>query len=645
MAATVERTLLERGFVVPELDEASASELESRARDLRGAILTMTTLAASGHPGGSMSSLETFLVLYAFANIDPARPRSDDRDRIVVSHGHVSPGVYCALADAGFFSLDDAVAHFRQAGSVFEGHVERSVPGVEWGTGNLGQGLSAGVGFALASRITGRGYHTFVAMSDGEQHKGQVAEARRMAAKEHLCDLTVVVDLNGIQISGRTADIMPVDVAADFAADGWGVIEVDGHDVRALYAAIASAVADTSRPVAVIAHTVIGKGVSFMEGKAEFHGRGLSVEEYERAMAELGCEPNLDAARERRGGVTLTPALHRGQRRWGYNAGTPREYTREKDTDNRSAWGAALTDITQANPDVPMAVLDCDLAVSVKTDAYAKLRPEAFIEAGVGEHNAAIVAGALSVSSVMTFMSDFGVFGIDEVYNQQRLNDINEAQLKLVVTHCGVDVGEDGKTHQCIDYVGAFRAMFGWKVIAPADPNQTDRAVRTLPITPGCVAVAVGRSKLPVILDSAGQPLFGGDYMFEYGKATWAREGTDGVLITMGTVSGAAVEASDLGAEHEISLGVCIVSSPLDLDDDAMSRAAAAPWILVVEDHGERSGLAASVAEWLAERGLGVRVVRHGVSAYQSSGASADLMARAGLDSAGIIARVRGLLG
>lgn len=636
--------MLERGFAVPVLDDESAIALEERARELRGAILTMTTLAASGHPGGSMSSLEIYLVLYNFANVDPARPRTDDRDRIVVSHGHTSPGVYCALADAGFFKLEDAVAHFRQAGSVFEGHVERSVPGVEWGTGNLGQGLSAGVGFALASRLTGRGYRTFVAMSDGEQHKGQVAEARRLAVKEHLNDLTVVVDLNGIQISGSTHDVMPVDVAADFAADGWGVIEVDGHDVRALYAAVASAIADTGRPVAVIAHTVIGKGVSFMEGKAEFHGRALTPEEYARAMAELGCEPTLEAAHERRGGVTLTPALHSGGRSWAYDAGTPVTYTRETVTDNRSAWGTALADIAGLNPDVPIAVLDCDLATSVKTDAFARVRPAGFVQCGVGEHNAAAVAGALSVSRVLTFFSDFGVFGVDEVYNQQRLNDINEAQLTLAVTHCGLDVGEDGKTHQCLDYVGAFRSMFGWRVIVPADPNQTDRVVRALPVMPGCVALAMGRSKLPVVLDAAGAPLFGDGYTFEYGRATWAREGTQATIITMGTVAGAAVEAADAGAEHGISLGVCIVSSPLDLDDAAMERAAALPWILVVEDHSARTGLAASVAEWVASRGIGVRVVAHGVTGYQSSGASGDLLARVGLDTAGILARVRSLL-
>ena len=636
--------MMERGFSVPTLDDITGVELENRARLLRGAILTMTTLAASGHPGGSMSSLELYLTLAHFASVDPLRPRAPERDRIVVSHGHTSPGVYCALADAGFFSLEDAVAHFRQAGSVFEGHVERSVPGVEWGTGNLGQGLSAGVGFALASRITGKGYRTFVVMSDGEQHKGQVAEARRMAVKEGLSDLTVLVDCNGIQISGQTSEVMPVNIAAGFAADGWGVLEVDGHDVGAVYAAVAEALADTFRPVAIIARTTIGKGVSFMEDDPEFHGRGLTADEYARACAELGVEPMLDAARVRRSGVTLTPALHHWREPLRLDAGTPRVYTREKDTDNRSAWGTALADLASANPDLPMAVVDCDLAASVKTGAFASVRPDAFIQAGVGEHNAAAAAGALSASGVLTFFSDFGVFGIDEVYNQQRLNDINEASLKLAVTHCGLDVGEDGKTHQCLDYVGAFRNMFGWQVIVPADPNQTDRAVREAARMPGCVALAMGRSKLPVILDPAGTPLFGEGYTFEYGVSTWAREGEDIVIVTMGTLAGAAVEAADTLRDEGVSAGVCIVSSPLDLDAEAMERVASAAWVLVVEDHGWRSGLWASVAEWLVLNDRSVAAVPLGVDGYQSSGAASDLFARAGLDAAGVVQRARELL-
>lgn len=635
--------MLERGFEIPALDADTIAELEERAKNLRGAILTMTTLAGSGHPGGSMSSLEIYLTLYHFASIDPSRPRADDRDRIVVSHGHTSPGVYCALADVGFFELDDAVSHFRQTGSVFEGHVERSVPGVEWGTGNLGQGLSAGVGFALASRITGAGYRTFVAMSDGEQHKGQVGEARRLAVKEGLTDLTVVVDANGIQISGRTSEVMPVDIAADFAADGWGVIEVDGHDIGALYAAVAKAVRDGSRPVAVIAKTVIGKGVSFMEGDPEYHGRALTEEEYERACEELGVQPALEAARQRRAGVASTPALHHVQAPLEMDIGAPRTYTSDDRTDDRSAWGAALLDMRRANPHLPMAVIDCDLAASVKTAAFAKEDPKSFIQAGVGEHNAATVAGALSCAGVLTFFSDFGVFGIDEVYNQQRLNDINEASLKLVVTHCGIDVGEDGKTHQCLDYVGAFRSMFGWKVVVPADPNQTDRVVREVAKMPGCVAVTMGRSKVPVILDEAGDPLFGDGYTFKYGEAAWARQGEDGTIIVMGTPSAAAVEASDELRREGVSVGVCVVSAPLDLDCAALEQASGTPWLLVVEDHGWRTGLWASVAEWLVQNTRRVRAVPLGVRGYQSSGPAGELLSRAGLDAAGIAERAREL--
>ena len=636
--------MLERGFSVPALDDESVNQLSERAARVRGAILTMTTLANSGHPGGSMSSLEIYLVLYHFANVDPLRPRWEGRDRVVVSHGHTSPGVYGALADAGFFSLDDAVAHFRETGSVFEGHVERSVPGVEWGTGNLGQGLSAGVGFALAAKLTDRGYRTFVAMSDGEQHKGQVAEARRLAVRRGLTDLTVIIDCNGIQISGSTADVMPVDIAADFAADGWGVIHTDGHDVSALYAAIAEAAADRSRPVAVIAETVIGKGVSFMEGRAEFHGRGLTPEEYERACAELGYTPSLEAARARRGGVTLTPALHTVPLEWQLVPGQPRTYTRDLGTDDRSAWGNALADLAEANPDVPMAVLDCDLAASVKTGAFAGVRPEGFVQCGVGEHNAATVAGTLSVADVVTFFSDFGVFGIDEVYNQQRLNDINEAQVKLAVTHCGLDVGEDGKTHQCLDYVGAFRNLFGWKVIVPADPNQTDRAVRAMAGMSGCVAMAMGRSKTPVLLTEGGEPLFGGSYTFEYGKATWARTGTDGVIVTMGTRAGICVDAADQLAAEGHGIGVCVVSSPLALDPQDMQRVAEVPWVLVVEDHNWRTGLWASVVEWAALAGVRPRIVPAGVDGYQSSGAAEELFARVGLDAPGVASRVRALI-
>jgi len=633
--------MLERGFLEPVMDDETARELTERARILRGAVLTMTALAESGHPGGSMSSLETYLLLYHFARLRPGAPSDPDRDRVVVSHGHTSPGVYVALADAGFFDLEDAVAHFRQAGSPFEGHVERSVPGVEWSTGNLGQGLSAGVGMAFASRLTGRGWHTFVAMSDGEQNKGQVAEARRLAAKYGLADLTVVVDLNRVQISGHTDEVMPVHVGADFEADGWRVIEADGHDLRALYAAIAQAVADRSRPCAVLAHTVIGKGVSFMEDTPEFHGRGLTAQEYPRAMAEIGGDPRwLERARARRALPVSTAPAPMPAPVIPVSTGAPRVYAADQKADCRSAWGAALADLADAS-EVPIAVLDCDLMESVKTGAFAAKRPGSFIECGVAEHNAAATAGALSANGVLTFWADFGVFGCDEAYNQQRLNDINEASVKLALTHCGIDVGEDGKTHQCLDYVGAFRDFFGWKVIVPADANQTDRAVRAAAAIPGNVAVCMGRSKLPAILRTDGTPAFGEGHEFRYGAIEWVREGVDVCVLTMGTVAGATVAAADTLRADGLSVAVGIAACPLHLDDAHMARAAAAPLLITCEDHGVRTGLGASVAEWLALSGRSTRFRRFGLEGYSSSGASADLMRAASLDADGIAQRLR----
>jgi transketolase len=232
------------------------------------------------------------------------------------------------------------------------------------------------------------------------------------------------------------------------------------------------------------------------------------------------------------------------------------------------------------------------------------------------------------------------VFGIDEVYNQQRLNDINGAALRLTATHCGLDVGEDGKTHQCLDYVGALRNLYNWRVFVPADPNQTDRVVRASAGLPGNVAIAMGRSKLPVVVDESGDPLFGGDYEFRPGEIVWARRGTDAVVLAMGTVAGSAVCASDLLRRRGVGAAVGIVASPLEIDHDALRVATDAPVLVTAEDHDVHSGLGASVAEWLASNRGRARLVALGVAGYQPSGASADLLALAGLDAESIAERV-----
>jgi transketolase len=623
------------------LDEETLKRLPELAKIARGAILKMTTLAGSGHPGGSMSSIDIYLALLFFARIDPSNPYWEDRDRIVVSHGHTSPAFYSALALRGFFKLDEAIASFRHHHSLFEGHIERSVPGVEWSTGNLGQGLSAGVGFALAAKLLRKDYHVFVAMSDAEQAKGQASESRRFARKYNLSNVTVVIDYNDRQISGKASEVMPVNIRGNYLADGWRVIEIDGHDFKALNNALVEAVED-GEPTSIIAKTVMGKGVSFMEGMEKYHGAPLKPEEYKRAMEELKLDDDLTEYKKLRS--TLKPEFRELPKpRLRINTGSPRTYGVDSKLDNRTAAGNAIVDIAEASRGEeysPIAVFDCDLAESVRTLEFWKRFPNNFFEAGVQEHSTATTAGALSTNNALTFLFDFGVFGVDEVFNQHRLNDINHTNLKLVVTHCGVNVGEDGKTHHCIDYVGVLRNLYGFKVIVPSDPNQTDRAMRYVSQNFGNYAIAVGRAVNPVITDVEGNPFFGESYVFEYGKADVLRNGSDAAIITMGGLAYKAVKAHEILREKGYDVMVVNVSCPLSLDEEVIGKALETGVVISYEDHNVNSGLGCSLALFIAEKGFKVRFRRMGIPSYAPSGNFEELYKLLGLDENSLIETV-----
>ena len=620
-------------FVKEKLESSDIEKLKELERLARGDILKMTTLARSGHPGGALSSLDIFLILYSFANVNPKNPRDPDRDRIVVSHGHTSAGVYAVLGRLGFFDIDEAIAGFRKAGTLFEGHVERKVPGVEWDTGNLGQGLSAGCGFALAAKLLGKDFHVFVAMSDAEQAKGQVAEARRFARKYGLNNITVVIDYNRKQISGNTFDVMPVNIKENYLSDGWEVIEVNGHDFQELYLAMRNSLSLDS-PVAILAYTTMGKGISFMEDKEKYHGKPLTEEELQKALEELGLPNDIDRYKKLREKVRPAKrfSVHYEVK---LDPGTPRVYRPEDKLDNRSAFGNALADIGRANVGVegrtPIAVFDCDLASSVKVDGFAKEFPENFFEAGVQEHNTATVAGALSSQGVLAVWGDFGVFNIDETYNQQRLNDINRTNLKVASTHLGIDVGEDGKTHHCVDYIGVLRNLYGFRLIVPADPNQTDRATRYMLTQSGNYALGVGRSRTPIITREDGSPFFDADYRFEYGKADILRDGDRGALIVYGQTAWRGVRVWEMLREKGISIMVINMASVLDPDLDLLKRASETGYIAVYEDHNVKSGLGSIIADILLERGWTARFRKFGLTDYAPSGKAEDLFEFMGL--------------
>jgi len=636
-------------FQTERLNEATLSRLTELSKLARGDILKMTTLAGSGHPGGSMSSIDLYLILYSFANVHPQFPSDPNRDRIVVSHGHTSPGVYAALGRTGFFPIEAAIVNFRKAGSPFEGHVEKGIPGVEWNTGNLGQGLSAGCGFALAGKLLKRGFHVFVTMGCGEQQKGQISEARRFAIKYGLDNLTVIIDFNCRQISGVTQEIMPQNITKNFESDGWRVIEVNGHQFQEIYLAIREAIL-SKHPTAIIAQTIMGKGVSFMEGKEEFHGRALTLEEYRKAIQALKVEDDLDRYRQiREADAFPFSAREYPKELPSILVAAPRNYEKDQKLDNRSAFGNALVDIAKANiqgdSSPPMVVFDCDLASSVKTTAFARQFPNHFFQGGIQEHNTATIAGTVSTLGLLSFFADFGVFGVDETYNQHRLNDINDTNLKLICTHNGLDVGEDGKTHQCIDYIGVMRNLFGYKIIIPADPNQTDHVIRYLANTPGNFLVAMGRSPIPIILSEEGTPYFGTPYEFQYGRADLIRNGKDGAIITTGGMVYRAAQAWKKLKEKGIEVQVLNISCLSELDIDAILKATRTGTVISYEDHHIQTGLGNLVANVLAEHGIAIRFRKMGVTQYGSSGKPEDLLRMQGLDVESLVQAVMDEIG
>jgi len=631
---------IERFLFKPlELPPDTFEHLREFCTHARGNIIRMTTLAGSGHPGGSMSSLEIFAILFSQANANPADPFMHDRDRIIVSHGHTSPGVYATLGGLGFFNLEDAVSTFRKAGSPFEGHIERSVPGIELTTGNLGQGVSAAAGMALADRLNGTKNHVWVVTGDGEHQKGQIAEARRFIKANSLNNITVVVDCNGLQISGRTDRVMYTDIAAEYLADGWDVTEVDGHDIQELYSVLKPDELPEA-PKLVIARTVMGKGVSFMENDHQYHGKALSPAEAATALDELGQQDNIAELMELRREDTVSNFNLKFDNTLLEIPGTPETYSAEYLGDNRSAFGKALLSLASNNSDNLPVVFDCDLSGSVKTKDFSQKYPDNFFQSGIMEHNTATAAGAASIAGKVVFWADFGVFAADETFNQHRINDINETNLNTIATHCGLDVGMDGKTHQCIDYLNLMGSLPNTKVIVPADPNQTDRAVRYAATHPGNFFIAMGRSKLPVITDEAGKPYFAEDYKFEYGAFDRIRQGTDTAVLAFGNMLSGAIEINEILVQKGISAAVYNVGCPTCIPDELVRELQDFSFVLTYEDHNINTGLGCSLALALASQNDTPVLLRAGVNEYGISGEPIDLYRIQGLLPGQIAARI-----
>lgn len=270
----------------------SKKELESISKLIRKDIIKMLTESASGHPGGSLSIADIMSVLFfKEMNLDPKNPKDANRDRFVLSKGHAAPALYSALARKGYFDVEE-LNTLRKTGSRLQGHPNMNdLPGIDMSTGSLGQGISAAVGMALAGKLDDKNYRVYSILGDGELEEGQVWEAAMSAAHYKLNNLTAFVDNNGLQIDGNIEDVMnPGPIDKKFEAFGWNVLKINGHDYDEIINAIAQAKDTKDRPTAIICNTIKGKGVSFMENNAGWHGNAPNKEQCEQALKEIGGE-------------------------------------------------------------------------------------------------------------------------------------------------------------------------------------------------------------------------------------------------------------------------------------------------------------------------------------------------------------------
>ncbi len=608
--------------------------LELFRKSCQRTMLEMLRTSQSGHPGGSLSSLDILSTLYAFRI-------SQTKEKIIVSNGHISPGVYSVLAEMGAIDREQVEKEFRQVGSIFEGHVTRHVEGVHFGTGPLGVGVSAAAGFALAQKRKGEGGKVFCLMGDGEAQEGQVHEMALFAAKENLSNFVVFVDYNQVQLTASLDDTLPINVAAFFRAAEWNVLEIDGHNVEEIWSSLAEAEKACS-PTVVVAKTVMGQGISLMQADGEqlkptWHGQAPKPEaidealkdfeltgEEQKILGEFRLDRSYDPPKNRFI-KDLEPMSE-------VDTGKPILYEADVMTDCRSAYGKALLDLAKNNNNIWATT--ADLGGSVMTKFVAAEHPEQFVEFGIAEQNMVSVAGGASFEGIIPFASTFGAFLSSRAKDQARVNDINQTNVKMVATHCGLSVGEDGPTHQAIDDMGSFLGMFHTMVMEPADPNQCDRMIRYVASHYGNFYVRMGRHKLLVLTKEDGSVFFDENYQYEYGKTDTLRSGAAVTIVAMGATVIEALKARDASG---IDAEIVIASSIKRFDDNLKTSIQKTGKVITVEDHNVKSGLGAAVSLFLAQEGLKVDSFQSlGVGEYQLSGKPAELYDEAGIGSRAI---------
>ena len=603
----------------------SIEELKDAANLMRGYDLVALHAAGSGHAGGTLSIMDIAAALYLkIANHDPQNPNWEDRDRIIWSTGHKAPSLYLGLALAGFCPIDDVVT-LRKLSSPYQGHPHwLKLPGVEVSTGSLGQGLSIAVGLALAARLNGKKHKIFCLMGDGEQQEGQVWEAAMEAGHYHLDNLIGIIDCNRLQIDGRVQDVMDIEpLCAKYGSFGWDVMRIDGHNMTQIMDALEQARSATGRPVLILADTVKGKGVSFMEDQAGWHGKAPDFEELTKALQELGLSDRipvqslLDKAHRYQAEVDrkLDAKMPKFTRNYWWNAGDTMKVKMEP---TRKGFGQSLA---QNGDDERMVCLGLDISGSITISDFYLGKPERkkrWISMGIAEQSATSAAAGLAREGKLPVLGTYATFAaarnLDQIRTSVCYGNFN---VMIAGAHGGVSVGPDGATHQALEDLFAMMGLPNMSVVVPCDAVETRKATNYLLLKhQGPKYIRFAREATPIVSDEKTPFVFGQANVIRLRReaptlldafatvlaTAYQNENEDLSIIACGPMVPEAMRAAYiLKKEFGYETRVLNLHTLKPIDADAIVRAARETGVVITAEEHQIGALAWRVSGILTE--------------------------------------------
>jgi len=580
----------------------------------------------------------TAALFFAEMRFDPKNPQNPESDRFVLSKGHAAPILYAAWAEAGAFDRSELLK-LRQIGSDLEGHPTPRLPFVDVATGSLGQGICAAIGSALNARRIGSDYRTYVLLGDGESAEGSVWEAADVAAMDKLDNLCGITDVNALGQSRPTMWQHDMDqFARRWRAFGWHAIVIDGHDMAAILGALDEARATRGQPTMILARTIKGKGVSFVEGKEGWHGKAFKKgEELDRALAELerhfvtGPGADIDLAQR------IPKPSASGRPAPQPKPLAPPSYTLGQEVATREAYGAAIAKLGEADPRV--VALDADVKNSTFSEKFEKVLPDRFFQNFIAEQVMVGAAMGLAARGAIPFPSTFACF-LTRAADFIRMAAISNVNVKLAGSHAGISIGEDGPSQMALEDLAMFRAQPNYAVLYPSDAVSAERLVAAAAYHPGPAYIRTSRPKTPVI--------YSNDESFPIGGLKVVRSSNDDVatIVGCGVTLFEALKAHDQLKAKGTTVRVVDLYSVAPIDADALIAAGRATHgcLITVEDHYAGGGIGEAVAAAVAPAGLTV-ARRLAVREIPRSGKPEELLDRFGISASHIVEAVLAAVG